>query len=160
MNKVLAQRPIGQRPRNNLPKNARKMYFCCLDFYYSDTRLLAPIGPTACAPMAAYTWTPSRNPAARIPPVPCVLNKALLLGDIAGPTLFSVIGTPPWKGGTWRVPPARGPPPSVLTPGGRTGTPTPVAGEKAVSLGEGDQTRHRWHSWLLFLPFSAVDNNF
>ena len=65
------------------------------------------VGPyrtnTACAPMAAYTWTPSRNPAARIPPVPCVLNKALLLGDIAGPTLFSVIGTPPWKGGTWRV---------------------------------------------------------
>ena len=122
------------------------------------------VGPyrtnTACAPMAAYTWTPSRNPAARIPPVPCVLNKALLLGDIAGPTLFSVIGTPPRKGGTWRVPPARGPPPSVLTPGRRTGTPTPLAGGKAVSLGEGDQTRHRWHSWLLFLPFSAVDNNF
>ena len=42
--------------------------------------------------MAAYTWTPSRNPPARIPPVPCVLYKALLLGDIAGPTLFSVIG--------------------------------------------------------------------
>jgi len=84
------------------------------------------------------------------------LNKALLLGDIAGPTLFSVIGTPPRKGGTWRVPPARGPSPSVLTPGGRTGTPTPLAGEKVVSVGEGDQARHRGHSWLLFLPFSAV----
>ena len=54
------------------------------------------------------------------------------------------------------MPPARGPPPSVLTPGRRTGTPTPLAGGKAVSLGGGDQTRHQWHSWLLFLPFSAV----
>ena len=32
---------------------------------------------TACAPMAAYTWTPSRNPAARIPPCPCYLLRGL-----------------------------------------------------------------------------------
>jgi hypothetical protein len=44
------------------------------------------VGPcrtdTACAPMAAYTWavwTPSRNPPARIQPVPSDLNKTRLL---------------------------------------------------------------------------------
>jgi len=41
-------------------------------------------------------------------PVPCVLYKALLLGDIAGPTLFSVFGTPPWKGVASEVPPPLG----------------------------------------------------
>ena len=35
---------------------------------------------TACAPIAAYTWTPSRNPPARIPPCPSGLIKAPLLG--------------------------------------------------------------------------------
>ena len=80
--------------------------------------------------MAAYTWTPSRNSPARIPPVPCVLNKALLLGDIAGPTLFSVIGTPPRKGGTWR-----GSPPKCPHTGEENGNPHPFSGWESGFFG-------------------------
>ena len=88
------------------------------------------VGPyrtnTACARMAAYTWTPSRNPPARIPPVPCVLNKALLLGDLAGPTLFSVIGTPHLgKVGRGGCPPP-GVPPQVSSHRGGEREPPPL----------------------------------
>ena len=57
---------------------------------------------TACAPMAAYTWTPSRNPWARIPPCPCYLLGGLYCyRDLDGPDTVFVHWDPTVEG--WGV---------------------------------------------------------